>query len=156
MTFFKRNVGLPLLAAVLYYTVGFSAPSEPTAATDSKQDVQLGVCQGTTDYPHQSSHVPGTINVVGTTKCKYYMPIVGVTVFLEKGDFCLWTLCLVWNVVATGAYTGYFQRKVWANAAVPCKSGVYRGQSVHWYKDANGKYWASAYPSSSPNVQINC
>lgn len=107
-------------------------------------------CYGTVDNAHPSTHVPGTINVVGRTWCPYfYSPMMKVRVTLQVwkcfGIFCWWSGVSTNEVqTAGGPYPGAS-----TNAAAPCRNGKWRGSSMHWALFPNGR--VGFRRNSSPN-----
>ena len=112
-------------------------------------------CDVETDYPHKSTHVPGTINVVGRTRCNVSMNVIGVRTVLEKGNLCIGLFCLWYTRVGTwGENQQNYRTQVQANSAASCVSGVYRGYSEHWGAFPSGHSFFSN--SWSAAVSINC
>jgi hypothetical protein len=80
----------------------------------------IGVCTMQVQDPHPSSHVNGTINVVGTASCTVTMTEIYVKVTLQRADGASWP----------GTTNDYFNTaQQQANAAAPCGAGpgTFRG-----------------------------
>ncbi|AGW40506.1 hypothetical protein O159_02770 [Leifsonia xyli subsp. cynodontis DSM 46306] len=82
--------------------------------------VVVGVCTMQVQDPHPSTHVHGTINVVGTASCSIVMTEIYVKVTLQRSDDATWP-------GATNDYRNTSQEQ--ANAAAPCSAGpnMFRG-----------------------------
>lgn len=114
------------------------------------------VCQGTTDSAHPSSHVRGTVNVVGRTVCSSAVPSLSVTVSLQRQS-CWWFFCW-WSTVSTGAPAVGSGVRVQTNAATICSSGWWRGQSRHTVSYPPGYFpWSwSGTSTSRYSTRITC
>ena len=101
------------------------------------------VCEHTVENPHNSGHVPGTINVIGEVACTAWMYQIRVIVHLQK-QACLFGLC-VWDLVAFTNPPATGNSYVWANAATSCSPGHYRGRINTWVTWPDGVttyfYW---------------
>ncbi len=102
-------------------------------------------CVGRTDYPHKSTHVEGTVNVVAYTTCTVFVPQIYVKTRLYQwvcwGPFCWYS--------AYGPESENLQyggNQVSANSAGQCVTGWYKGDSYHYIIGPDGnKYeaWTS-------------
>jgi len=122
--------------------------SSPNAASPGTY-----ICAGMTDAPHNSSHQPGTINVVARTVCPIIVPRIYVQTTLQRKDcflgFCQW--------IAVG-HTNYRENirksRVQINSAsTNCVNGKYRGVSVHYVVDVSGIYYET---KTSLAADIKC
>lgn len=160
----RRIVGLLVVVGVLSLVLGASATTSAytispivtrqLAAVTPTQDAQnvswkelpkVYGCDGKTDRPHKSSHVEGTVNVEGRSRCKVAMPEIYVSIQIEQGQYCLWrtTICLYWEPWGPlGADTQFNAKEAKANSAGPCVSGAYKGISYHRVKAPHdGRYY---------------
>lgn len=74
-------------------------------------------CNAVSDYPHKSTHVPGTVNVIGRGVCDYPVGAIDVVTGLFRG----------YTVVGTGSRYQTNVASLSASAATPCVSGSYIG-----------------------------
>jgi hypothetical protein len=107
------------------------ARSSSTAATASTI-----VCTPNVQNPHESSHVPGTVNVVGTVTCTSAVPEIQLQVALYRQNPAdgRWYLQSASGVM-TYSNTAFGQ----ANAAAPCEDGNWVGW-MSWYFKAPPGY----------------
>lgn len=87
----------------------------------------LLACEGQTNDPHKSTHVPGTVNVVATTVCPSPQTTVHVETTLYKDVGGSW---VPWG--STGSSTQFNAVFASANSAGTCQSGQYLGFSYHY------------------------
>lgn len=82
--------------------------------------IVVGVCTMQIQDAHASTHVSGTINVVGTATCSVTMNEIYVHVVLQRADGASWP-------GTTNDYYNTSQQQ--ANAAAPCSAGpnTFRG-----------------------------
>jgi hypothetical protein len=95
-------------------------------------------CAGKTNNPHRSGHVPGTINVVGYTKCNYNVPAVKISVTLYRSRWYGWEQRGS-SGLQSNANSGYIEK----NAASPnCAGDVHDwlGTSYHESIESSGTY----------------
>ena len=128
-------------------------PDGATSAEDATADASLALTpnpwgrRSRTDYPHLSSHVPGTINVVGWTRdCSVPQPTLTVQVELQvrRGPYPLFWW---WETIARGINGCQNCTQVKANAAA-CEPGqhVYRGKTYSSMTGLDGRtYSATSY-----------
>jgi hypothetical protein len=105
-------------------------------------------CLGQTHNPHRSTHVPGTVNVIGQTSCT--APVsqsISVTISRQS---CWWIFCW-WSSRGWG-YDGGFKTLARANAAAPCQTGWWRGASRHSVTPPLG-YWPPTWSWTTRNTQ---
>lgn len=101
------------------------------------------ICTLNVQYPHKSTHVPSTINVIGGVSCTGTPPAkMSLTISLYKWGHC--TPTCTWYTIAVGATkTNYNSSTISANAAGPCVNGTYEGY---------GNATITAPPGSTPAV----
>lgn len=105
---------------------------ESESAPPPESDPQWGVmqnpwnCQGQTDNPHKSTHVPGTVNVVARSSCGISVPTIRVITALQRWNFPFWST--VGNSPLVQSSPGSY---VQTNAAATCVTDWYRGVSGH-------------------------
>ncbi len=107
-------------------------------------------CVGSTQNPHNSTHVPGTINVTARTQCAIPVPTIYVETILQREScfiICWWSNVgtLGTSIQAPGAY-------VQANSATTCTPGKYRGVSYHYIIGADGIRYEAGTVSSAVNL----
>ncbi len=93
-------------------------------------------CNARTDNPHNSTHVFGMANVIGTTTCSMAVS-QSISVSLSKQS-CWWIFCW-WSGRGYGSDAGV-KPVVRTNAAAPCSTGWWRGRSQHTVVPGFG-YW---------------
>jgi RHS repeat-associated protein len=106
----------------------------------SFRDAQaLNHCDAQTDDPHQSTHVPGNVNVVGRTECAYAVTFLSVQTFLQVKKWCF--IVCWWSTVSNSApYARAGVAKVWSNASAVCMSAsTYRGRTYHSITFSSGR-----------------
>ncbi|WP_141977688.1 hypothetical protein [Saccharothrix saharensis] len=105
-------------------------------------------CNAISDYPHNSSHVPGTINVVGRGVCDYPVGSIDVVTGLFRGGT---------TVVGTGARVQANVASLSAPASAPCVAGSYIGVADVIFTAPPGYYPpAIRLVGQSPSVSISC
>jgi hypothetical protein len=105
---------------------------------DRTEETDIITNTGTTDYPHYSTHVPGTVNVEGRTTSSITENLISVEVTLWGQRCLLWTPLCTWWPVAVGAPSVKLNdSEVLGNAARACKTGWYFGESAHYAKTLN-------------------
>lgn len=108
----ERSVSAPLLPWA--WQASAIQPQPITAVSGAK----VIVCKANVQQPHKSSHVPGTINVVATIACTHTVPSLAVGVGLYRNG----------RLVKLSRVRPFRNTRIGANnAAVPCRSGSYRG-----------------------------
>ena len=95
-------------------------------------------CAADTQQPHNSTHQPGRINVVGTVECNVAVQELEIWVILQKED-CVWFLCWWDNVGPTGHDDRTWATRVQANSSIVCVPGNYRGYSEERIVWPNGR-----------------
>ena len=89
-------------------------------------------CIGKTDYPHNSGHGRGRVNVEGRVTCNVQMDKLKIKVQLQQ-QRCRWLVFCSWyNVGDPGNRTRWQVKEVETNSNTPCVNGKYRGRSWHW------------------------
>ncbi len=75
------------------------------------------ICESKVDYPHNSKHKPGTVNVEATLECSdsWVLMYIRVVVFYEH------------RKASEGDEVGFDEKEISANAATKCKTGYYQG-----------------------------
>ncbi|MFE2754902.1 hypothetical protein ACFXGA_23165 [Actinosynnema sp. NPDC059335] len=122
---------------------------------DSRQGEAAGTsgppvitCNAISDYPHNSSHVPGTINVVGRGVCDYAVGSIDVVTGLFRGGT---------TVVGTGARVQANVASLSAPASAPCAAGSYIGVADVIFTAPPGYYPpAIRLVGQSPSVSLSC
>lgn len=105
-------------------------------------------CVPNVQYPHNSTHVPGTVNVVVTVNCTAAVPEIHVTAGLYRDGWLVSQTPWASFVATSFAKT---------NAAVPCQDGTYQGwmdYDITW--PDNYLEIASPGPGYGPAVPITC
>ena len=64
----RKSITLTVLVAAIF--LGANAHAEPPANIDTSDRVTIEACVLSSEKPHISSHVPGTVNVTARTVCK--------------------------------------------------------------------------------------
>jgi hypothetical protein len=102
--------------------------------------ITVGVCTMQVQNAHPSTHVNGTINVVGTATCTVTMNEIYVHVVLQRSDGATWP----------GNTNDYFNTtQEQSNAAAPCSAGpgTFRGYMSYVLKAPTG--YSPAYSSNT-------
>lgn len=77
------------LTTTLLVVPTYFATAEPPTGTDVKSRLRVELCDHTSEVPHFSEHVPGTMNVSGRTVCrgtsKTWKVSVRVTLIRDDG-----------------------------------------------------------------------
>ena len=121
-------LGLALVAGSgVVFAKGLEAPQ--------RQGIE---CEANTQQPHNSTHRPGRINVVGTVECTGAVQELEVWVTLQEED-CIWLFCWWDDVGPTGHDDGTGVRRVQANSSIACVPGHYRGYSEERIVWPNGQ-----------------
>lgn len=124
--------------------------SVPLAGDDGKfvaaQTVTI-TCQVQVQYPHNSTHVPGTVNVVGTTRCDAPIASIVLSLVLLKEA----------QPVGRGISGRIVGAEAQVNAAAPCSPGLYTGLMAFWLVFPPGFFPPTAINLlSSPPIPIVC
>jgi len=113
-------------------------------------------CESQSDYPHWSSHFPGTINAVGHTwGCSQPQPQLSAQVQLQRRRG-VWPFYWWENVGQSGYKSCTNCYAVTANSATTCVPGtnVYRGYTYSWMLGLDGQsYSATTY---SAQITLSC
>jgi hypothetical protein len=64
----RKSITLTVLVTAIF--LGANAHAEPPANIDTSDRVTIEACVLSSEKPHISSHVPGTVNVTARTVCK--------------------------------------------------------------------------------------
>ncbi|MGI9033310.1 MAG: hypothetical protein ACR2HY_06450 [Acidimicrobiales bacterium] len=99
--------------------VTISATSGSASATQGVAAATI-TCTVKANDPHQSTHVPTNVNVVGTTKCTAPMTALTMTVNLFNDG----------RLVGTNTKANAGKAAILVNAAVHCVSGTYNGTAT--------------------------
>lgn len=94
---------------------GTATTQAPTHEAVSQQSTIT--CTLSIANPHQSGHVPGTVNVVATWSCTSAVSSLSMTVTLFRNG----------SQVAQGSFANAGKASLKGNAATPCVSGSYYG-----------------------------
>ena len=105
-------------------------------------------CALQVNYPHLSTHVPGTVNVTASTTCTAPVTYINMKVGLYYNG----------TLVTQNSFSGYNTTEVDGNAAAPCQNGTYTGAATAAVTFPPG-YEPSPQnlgPVYSPNISITC
>ena len=115
----------------------------PTENMPKAQIVNPYGCYGHTENPHRSNRNPNNANVHAHTICpnRQRMPTIGVGTQLQRWT-CVRVVICSWR--GHGPYrenprTNRYSVEI--NSAGPCRNGFYRGASIHWIIDQNGRFY---------------
>lgn len=134
------------------------APLVQTASTGKANETDQALipnpygCVGTTNNPHRSSHVPGTVNVIAHTYCSVAVPEIHVQTTLFRWQ-CWGPFCWYAAYGSTGSDTQHWRNHVQANSAGQCITGWYKGESYHYiigYDGIRYEAWTSR------EAYVNC
>jgi hypothetical protein len=105
-------------------------------------------CTIAIQYPHNSTHVPENVNVVGTITCTAPVSALGITVGLYFNS----------ALVASNTSDNAGSAAIAGNAATPCVNGTYTGTDVGAVIFPAGftpaeATWGQIY---SPSLPITC
>jgi hypothetical protein len=103
-------------------------------AGDVGTDALAPGCYGQTDRPHLSSHVPGSINVVGRTVCSGY--VVYIEIRLYRSRWFGWEQ----RGFGSGSAPNIIERNASESAAACSGTHDYLGSSYH---EASDGRWAT-------------
>lgn len=141
-----------LLTAVVTITLAFataaSAGAESSTPSAPAHPNTVISCSSNTQYPHNSSHVSGTINAVGQVNCTGVVRHISLTVTLYNNNGV---------PLSSGTSSANSVSTLSANAAIPCSGGAYYGGTIF-----NISYPANYNPSTgsgsswSPTVDLSC
>lgn len=107
-----------------------SVPLMPDDGVDNIDAASNPGCVGSTDNPHNSTHVPGKVNVVGKTDCAVTVTTLHVdTTLYEERCFLGWCW---WAQAIPGAVTKNNVSLVKTNSSTGCDTTRYYGFSNHW------------------------
>jgi hypothetical protein len=105
-------------------------------------------CNAISDYPHNSTHAPGMINVVGRGVCDYPVGSIDVVTGLFRGGT---------TIVGTGARVQANVASLSVPAPAPCVPGGYLGVADVIFTAPPGySPPAIRLVGQSPSVFINC
>ncbi len=127
-------------------------PPPPPPCADCEPVTPSVKCEGLLDYPHKSTHMPGTVNVVGGTVCDLTVYHISVTVYLHRWD----ALSSQWQLMSAGVKSLANAGAVSTNTADLCVTGLYHATSSHRYQATAADSVHQLPPGRSPDVQINC
>ncbi len=108
----EETVMLSASATVAHLGFGATDATVTKAATDSEI-----TCQLKANNPHNSTHVPGTVNMVATIICTGPVSQLSINAGLYYNG----------SLIATGSKSNSGSATVQANAATSCVSGTYQG-----------------------------
>lgn len=104
-------------------------------------------CTAHSDNPHNSTHVPGTVNVIGKVECTSAVATIDLVVGLLRGN----------TVVAAEPRVEQNVPSTSRRAAAPCVSGTYFGVADAFVVPPPGYQPRFAFlVHSSPGVPITC
>jgi hypothetical protein len=124
----RRTAMVMALAGAL---IAFGATAAPAATARPAAATATINCTIHVQNPHNSTHVPGTINVVATVNCTAAVAHIALFVTLYKNG----------AYAGSGANDVYFTASDSENAAAGCTIGQY------YYATASAEIW---YPSGPP------
>ncbi len=120
-----------------------STASSPDCFLSCGQQPSPAGCKVSTDYPHNSGHAPGTINVTDSIYCSRNVSALNVTVKLWENRWWGWNELNSGSAKSTGKY------KVTANAAYTCHvTAEYRGTSDGFSVEGANRYSGSSSSTS--------
>jgi hypothetical protein len=151
--FASRFLSLTLIAATA--SLGFlvaDAPQTASAADPTPGSYHSAPGSGATrdatspsgciqraDYPHKSTHVPGTMNGVVTTTCRVYIPEISSSAQMWETRWWGWD-----RIGQRGTVTDRDSRVASTNASDTCKNNTVRVTGSGFVIDVDGKtYYAS-------------
>jgi hypothetical protein len=107
----RKSLTLTVLVAAVF--LGENAHAEPPANIDTSDRITIEACVLSSEKPHISSHVPGTVNVTARTVCKgisagRYLKITITLVRKDGGN----TLPITKSITGVGSVVG--------NISMPC------------------------------------
>ncbi len=106
--------------------------ASPTAVSPSG-------CIQTADYPHKSSHVPGTMNGVVRTVCRVYVPKISETAQMWESRWWGWD-----RIGIKGSVSQIDAKAMSANASDKCRNNTVRITGSGSVLDVDGRtYYAS-------------
>lgn len=136
-----------------------TAPAEPATPVGSIVDTLRSTLPGTdstqsvitctiqAQYPHDSSHVPGTVNEVGTITCTSPVSSLSITVELYYSGV----------LVASSSKSNGGQAFIAHNAATSCVPGYYQGRATGYVVFPPGYVPPSGFIGhTSPSVFVDC
>lgn len=94
-------------------------------------------CEANTQQPHNSTHFPGRINVVGTVECTGNVQELEIRVTLQEEN-CLLLICWWDNVGTPGEDKKSWTSQIKENSSIACAPGHYRGFSEERIMWPNG------------------
>jgi hypothetical protein len=128
-------------------TIEASVPSAGDEGTFVAAETITITCQVQVQYPHNSTHVPGMVNVVGTTKCDAPIASIVLSLVLLKEA----------QPVGRGISGRIVGAEAQVNAAAPCSPGLYTGLMAYWLVFPPGFFPPTAINLlSSPPIPIVC
>lgn len=93
---------------------------EPEVATAPGAPIAIAGCQFQVDRPHESTHFPGTVNVIGWIRCNRPVERIEMTLGLALNGVELK------SATFSNSGSAYLQ----GNVAVPCVNGTYNGAAA--------------------------
>ena len=99
-----------------------ASPAAEEGARSAAALAPVITCEIQAQNPHNSTHVPGTVNVVGTTRCDHPVASILMRIVLYKNG----------TPVASGISGRVVGASAQVNAATPCSPGVYTGLVAFW------------------------
>ncbi|MEV6600112.1 hypothetical protein AB0M36_25150 [Actinoplanes sp. NPDC051346] len=123
-----------------------SSVTEASAAGTVRNQVEI-ICDLRVDYPHKSSHVPGTVNVVGNVNCTAPVSAIYMAVGLARNG----------SLVSVTNYSNSGQASLRGNTATACVNGAYQGvESVTVVFPPGFTPPTASGTALSPGVSIVC
>lgn len=122
--------GLPI--TIFLYPIG-QTPKPRSQGSVSAMQVS---CYGQTDQPHRSTHLPGSVNVIGRTVCD--APVIRLALEIRLYHYECW-----WQWWPPGWVCNWVQKtfmpysnnglpSIQGDAAAPCEPGDWGATTVHW------------------------
>jgi hypothetical protein len=101
---------------------GDASDSSPKCNEDDEETTLFANCSLRVDYPHPSTHEPGTINVVARVECNRPVQAIEMTLGLARD----------WQEVASRTFTNSGVASLTGNVAttLPCVPGAYQGAAA--------------------------
>jgi hypothetical protein len=135
------TVPRPFLLAILSVTttVGLLLVGAPTASAATAATVSPSGCIQRADYPHKSTHVPGTMNGVVRTVCHVYVRRISESAQMWESRWWGWD-----RIGIKGFVSDIDSKALSANASDKCRKNTVRVTGSGSVLDVDGRtYYAT-------------
>ena len=131
-----RNVSILIITNLLVTSLSSATADPPPAPVEIQDRILIEGCRLSSEKPHISEHVPGTVNVTGRTICKgisagRYLRVTVTLTQMDGGN----------SAPVTKSATG--SEAVTVNVAMPCiwrrNQSIINYTVVNVHKMSNGK-----------------